>query len=39
MAEQTVEHLPPNDIDVRPSFTLRENGNLIDNWIEGHIES
>ena len=35
MIEQTVKHLPPNDMDVRP-FTLKENGNLIDNWIEGH---
>ena len=30
MIEQTVKHLPPNDMDVRP-FTLQENGNLIDN--------
>ena len=35
MTEQTVKHLPPNGMDVRP-FTLKENGNLIDNWIEGH---
>ena len=25
MIEQTVKHLPPNDMDVRP-FTLKENG-------------
>ena len=35
MIGQTVKHLPPNDMDVRP-FTLKEKGNLIDNWIEGH---
>ena len=30
MTEQTVKHLSPNDMDVRP-FTFKENGNVIDN--------
>ena len=32
MIEQTVKHLPPNDMDVRP-FTLKEKGNLINRQL------